>query len=493
MGGGSESNPARQSDAEAADGGAAGAPGNAQPSSDARGMEPVDDPEEETTEDTLVTRPPYTKQQAARLPEFIREGLAEQVRSELSPPATLALARKRIKHIVFIVKENRTFDHMFGRFPGADGATKGMTCDGRVIPLQRAEDVSESVDHSFLAGLVAVNGGQMNCFDRVRGSETTPDSYVQYHAGDIPNYWRYAEQFTLGDRFFSSVYGPTTVEHLWVIASQSDRFVDLERPDQVGTGEPREFCEDDAELMWSFAQMTASEEDAAYRLEEIPAVLDLVNRFWIERPPCTDIKILPDLLEKRGIPWKYYFSGAGPMHVMKMIRHVRYGQMWDKVVPVSSLYNDLRAHRLPSVSWVIPAWRYSDHPEANGICAGENWTVRTLNAIMKSPQWKNTAVFLTWDDYGGFYDHVAPPHVDLYGMGPRVPMLLISPWARGGYIDHQTYDFSSVLRTIEEIFGLAPLAQRDRRATDMLGAFDFDQNPLDPLILEQTQCPEPAD
>ncbi len=456
-------------------------------------MAPVKDPEEETAEDTLVIPPPYTQDQAPQLPEFIREGIAEQVQAELSPPDTLALAREKIKHVVFIVKENRTFDHMFGRFPGAEGATEGMTCDGRVIPLRRAEDVTESVDHSFLAGLVAVNGGQMNCFDRVRGSETAPDSYVQYHEQDIPNYWRYAKEFTLGDRFFSSVYGPTTVEHLWVIAAQSDRFVDLQRPEQAGTGEPREFCEDDAELMWSFGKLTGSEENAAYRLEEIPAVLELVNRYWIERPPCTDIKILPDLLEKRDIPWKYYFSGAGPMHVMKMIRHVRFGPMWDKVVPVSSLYEDVRAERLPSVSWVIPAWQHSDHPEANGICAGENWTVRTLNAIMDSPQWKNTAVFLTWDDYGGFYDHVAPPHVDLYGMGPRVPMLLISPWARRGYIDHQTYDFSSVLRTIEEIFGLAPLAQRDSRATDMLGAFDFDQEPLDPLILNQTQCPEPAD
>ena len=423
------------------------------------------------------------------LPEFVSEGIAAQVERELARGDVLGQAREKIKHFVFLVKENRTFDHMFGRFPGAEGATEGLTCDDQTVPLTRAGDTTVSVDHSFVAGLTVINGGRMNCFDTIRAGQGDLNAYVQYQEEDIPNYWEYARRFTLADRFFSSVYGPTTVEHMWVISSQSDRFVDLERPDQVGTGEPREFCEDDEELMWSFKKMTEEEEDEAYQLEEIPSVVELVQRFWIERWPCTDIRILPDMLEEEGISWKYYFSGAAPMHAMKMVRHVRFGPMWKKIVPASDFKEDLAEGRLPRVSWLIPPWTGSDHPSAAGICRGENWTVGYLNALMESDAWKNTAVVMTWDDYGGFYDHVPPPHVDLYGMGPRVPTIVISPWAKPGYIDKRTYDFSSVLRTIEMIHGLAPMTERDGRAAPMFDSFDFDQEPLDPLVLEERDCP----
>ena len=431
-----------------------------------------------------------TEQDVNELPLFAKLSLGEQLQAELRAGDVLAAARKKIKHIVFMVKENRTFDHMFGRFPGANGVSTGVKCDGSRIPLTRAGDTTESVDHSFLAGLSAVNGGEMNCFDTVRGSTEKPWAYVQYRRQDIPNYWSYAKHFTLADRFFSSVYGPTTVEHMWILAGQSDRFVDLERPDQFGEGDQREFCEDDTELMWSFDKLDAEEEDIAYELEEVPSITELVNRFWVERWPCTNIQVLPDLLERRGISWKYYFSGAGPMRAIAMIKHIRFGPMWKKVVPADDFVEDVGEGKLPSVSWVIPPWTNSDHPEAAGICQGENWTVRMLNSLMKSEHWDDTAVVLTWDDYGGFYDHVPPPHVDLYGMGPRVPAIVISPWARPHYIDGTTYDFSSVLKLIERIFGLPSLGERDRRASDMLQAFDFSQKALDPLILEERECPQ---
>ena len=150
---------------------------------------------------------------------------------ELARPDQISLARQKIKHIVFIVKENRTFDHMFGRFPGADGATSGWTCDGERVPLRPAGDRVPEIDHGFVEGLVAINGGRMDCFDRLGGGEDL-DSYLTYDREGIPNYWALAEHFTLADRFFSSIYGPTGVEHMWVIASQSDRFVDMERRGQ---------------------------------------------------------------------------------------------------------------------------------------------------------------------------------------------------------------------------------------------------------------------
>jgi phospholipase C len=112
-----------------------------------------------------------------------------------------------------------------------------------------------------------------------------------------------------------------------------------------------------------------------------------------------------------------------------------------------------------------------------------------LNQIMSSPYWSSTAVVLTWDDFGGFYDHVPPPHLDLYGLGPRVPTLIISPWAKRGSIDHQTMEFASVLRFIETVFNLPPLTSRDAQTNDMLSAFDFSQHPQAPLILKQRTCP----
>jgi phospholipase C len=424
----------------------------------------------------------------SEVPEFIAKSLEEHLAVEASRPPQVALARQKIEHIVFLVKENRTFDHMFGSFPGADGATHGETCDGGIVPLERAADRAPDADHGFAAGLVAINGGQMNCFDRIR-DDLVP--YVTYAREQIPNYWALAEHFTLADRFFSAVYGPTGVEHFWVIAAQSDRFVDVGRPGQFGTGAPRERCLDRLERAYAFKKLTEEEEADAFRLEEIPAIIPLTTRYWTERWPCSDVKILPDLLEERGISWKYYQGGSSHMRVMDGIRHVRFGPMYRKVVPNETFVDDVRNGELPSVSWLIPPPGLNDHPNSGraSICEGENWTVEVLNALQRSPDWESTAVILTWDDFGGFYDHVAPPHIDLFGLGPRVPALVISPWARPGYIDSRTYEFSSVLRFIERVFGLPALTERDRRSSDMLGAFDFEQDPVPPLILEPRECP----
>ena len=402
---------------------------------------------------------------------------------------TLRLARSKLRHIVFLVKENRTFDHLFGTFPGADGATEGRTCDGRVVPLRRARDDSPGAAHSFVAGLVAINGGLMNCFNEIDSGRHL-EGYVQYRRDQIPNYWAYAETFTLADRFFSSSYGPTAVEHYWIIASQSDRFVDNERPDegQGGDGPLGEYCDDPLERMWSFERLTAGEESAAYELEEKALVIELKERFWIERWPCHDIRTMPDLLEKAGVSWRYYTGGSPYFMVIRGIPHIRYGPMWRKVVDDARFVGDVDAGRLPSVSWLVPDASVSDHPAYGNLCEGENWTVRQLNALMSRPAWRHTAVILTWDDFGGFYDHVPPPHVDIYGYGPRVPALVISPWARPGYVFSETADFSSVLKLISTIFDLPSLTDRDANANDLLGAFDFEQEPLPPLRLPEREC-----
>jgi phospholipase C len=418
---------------------------------------------------------------------------AETGPAEPSSARLIERARRRIEHVVFIVKENRTFDHMYGRFPGADGATTGVRCDGSVVPLTRASLDSPGAEHSFAAGVIAINGGQMNCFDRIRSAGPRGDQpYVQYRRDQIPNYWALAERFVLADRFFSSIYGPTWVEHLWIVAAQSDRMVDNERVPLGGGGDDGligGYCEDPTEWLYSFPKLSQAEERDIFDLEERGDGLAIADRYYVERWPCTDIRTLPDRLERAGISWRYYTTDSPYYQALKAIRHIRFGPMWRNVVPPDRFVPDAIAGRLPAVSWLIPPTPESDHPGYGDMCAGENWTVRIMNAIQQGPDWERTAVVITWDDFGGFYDHVPPPHVDIYGMGPRVPAIIAGPYARSGTIFSQVAEFSSVLRLIETIFDVRPLTDRDREANDLLGAFDFDQRPQPALVLQERDCP----
>jgi phospholipase C len=400
--------------------------------------------------------------------------------ADRTDPATLALARQKIDHVVFIIKENRTFDHLFGRYPGADGVRAGKTCDGKTIPLARAKDSTPDAGHSFINGVTAINGGRMNCFEH--------QGYNQYLEQDIPNYWTYARRFTLADHFFSSIYGPTGIEHLWTFAAQSDRFTDHERPGQFATGQ-REFCDDPFEQMWSFRELTAEQEREAFALEEGGAAgAEELRKLWTLRWPCIDVQVLPDLLQRAGLTWKEYRGENQWVQPLRIVRHVRFSGMWNNVVSDTEFLHDVEAGRLPAVSWLTPTFGLSDHPPAS-ICQGENWLVDVMNGLGASRYWANTAVVVTWDDFGGFYDHVPPPHVDLYGLGPRVPAIVISPYAKRGFVDHDVMEFSSVLRFIERIFRLPAMTDRDRNSDDMLSAFDFTQPPQPPLILDKRSCP----
>jgi phospholipase C len=397
-----------------------------------------------------------------------------------SDPALVAQAQSKIKHVVYVIKENRTFDNYFGAFPGADGATTGVKCDGTTVPLKRAPDRGFAAGHSFTDGIRVIDGGKMDCFDDV--------GYEQFREKQIPSYWTYARSFTLSDAFFSSIYGPTGIEHLWTFASQSDRFVDHGRPGQLGIGK-RQLCDDPLETAFSFRQLTREDQEKVFQLEDQGATgAAQIPSYWEARWPCTDVAVLPDELEAAGLSWKEYRGENEWVQPLRMVRHVRFSSMWNNVVSSEDFIPDLQAGKMPAVSWVTPPFALSDHPPQS-VCRGEDWTVNLINAIMKSPEWDSTAIVLTWDDFGGFYDHVPPPHVDMYGLGPRVPAIIISPYARPGYIDHTTYEFASVLRFIETIFDLPPLTSRDANSSDMLGAFDFTQKPIEPLVLPPRDCP----
>jgi phospholipase C len=411
-----------------------------------------------------------------------REQAPAQTRESDSP-----IARNPIKHVVFIVKENRTFDHYFGRYPGADGATHGLTSTSDRVPLTPAPDVLiPGPGHKFISGLRAINGGRMNGFDLVDPGDDL-DSYTSFRRRGIPNYWAYADEFVLGDRTFSSIYGPTFPEHLYTVGAQSGRIVD----NKIETAGEGGYCNDAEERVWRFEKLSDRERKVVYRAERLVDE-ETLRSFWQQVWPCLDFEVLPDQLNERKISWRYYADDNSWMNALGAIRHIRYSRYWGpNVVPEEKLSGDIENERLARISWVVPGPGYNEHPGGPSVCMGENWTVRTINKIMRSKYWKNIAIFITWDDFGGFYDHVPPPQYDIMGLGPRVPLLVISPWAKQGYIDSTEYEFSSVLTFMETTFDLDCMTARDCNASPVLNAFDFSQRVAPQkrkLILEERDC-----
>ena len=202
-------------------------------------------------------------------------------------------------------------------------------------------------------------------------------------------------------------------------------------------------------------------------------------------------------MRKAGIPWAYYAAAENQLGYIwsaysAIDRYRNDPAMWSRYMrPVDDLVRDAKKDRLPPVTWVTPRFALSEHPDYN-FCYGENWTTQVVDAVMHSPSWKDTAIFITWDEYGGFYDHVPPREVDRMGFGIRVPLLVISPYAKAGYMDHTEGEFSSVLRFIEDNWGLGRLTERDRQASNLSESFDFSQSPRapDPLPLS-TDCSGP--
>lgn len=376
---------------------------------------------------------------------------------------------QNLQHIIFIIKENRTFDHYFGAFPNAIGTAVGKNSLGQVVPLSRAPDqMPYDINHNWAQAIAAIDGGKMDRFDLIDEGNVNAQytSYTQMTAQDIPNYWSYAQNFVLADQMFSSLHGPSFPNHLYTVGAASGGAI--ENPtDATDWG-----CDAPA--------------DTTVR------VMDPVGNVS-KLPPCFDFRVLVDDLEEAGLSWKYYAPSQNESgyvwSVLNAINHVRNTSLWSEhVVPPEQFVEDVQSGQLPAVSWVVQEFEYSEHPPF-GTCIGEDYTVSQINALMQSPYWSSSAIFLTWDDFGGFYDHVSPPNVDLYGLGARVPLIIISPFVKSGYISHTQYEFSSVLKFIEELFGLPPLTDRDRDANDTSDSFDFNQSPLAPMVLPLRQCP----
>ncbi len=375
-------------------------------------------------------------------------------------PQSAAAGVSPIEHVIIIVKENHTFDNYFGRFPGAEGATSGKLSTGETIPLADARDALPfDLGHSHADALKAVDGGKMDGFDLVKNGtyQGVHFGYTQYDEKSLPHYWAYAKTFTLCDHYFTSVLGPSFPNHLHTIAAQSGGGFD----NPIGT------------LFWGCDSPPGT-------LMPIMTPEGKVKKVF----PCFDFQTAADLLNAKKLSWKMYAPQDKTISVeaFDAIRHIRRSKQWaTNVVSTRNFFQDVRRGSLPQVSWYIPEVFFSDHPPMS-VSQGELDTVRLINALGKSPLWQSSAILLTWDDFGGFYDHLPPPQVDAIGLGPRVPTLVISPFAKPGFICKTQFEHSSLVKFLEVNFELGSLGQRDVQANDMTDCFDFEQKPLPPLI-----------
>lgn len=377
-----------------------------------------------------------------------------------------------IRHVVIMDKENRTFDSMFGTFPGADGTTTYVGLDGRRHRLNHQPDsLKYDVAHTIQDAKLAYDGGKLDRFNEIGGAIQDGESvaYSQFYQSDIPNYWAYAHHFALDDHFFSTVMGNSFANHLFTIGG-GDNNADGSPSGQFNAwgcdSPPQAFVEEESKT-------------GALRYTY----------------PCFNFRTLGDELDQHGLSWRYYAPSQGQpgyfWSSFDAIKHIRHGRDWHKVVNYTKFASDAQAGKLPAVSWLVQPFDVSDHPGFS-VCRGENWTVQQIDAIMSNRrEWNHTAIILTWDDFGGFYDHVHPPRGPnpriQYGL--RVPALIISPYAKAGYVDHTVYNFASIPRFVERLFGLATTGPVDAASNDLFGSFDFHQRPLRPLMLDQRACP----
>jgi len=432
-----------------------------------------------------------------------------------APAANAAPLRgiHKIRHVVVIMQENRSFDSYFGTYPGADGIPKGVCvpdplrggCDR---PYHDHRNRNFGGPHDHVDAMRDIGGGAMNGF--VGQAESGRRLYCTRHIDspacslapkkpdvmgyhdwhEIPNYWSYARHFVLQDHMFQPDTSWSLPAHLFLVSAWSAKCSKKDDPKSCVNavqapgsppGDPENLTGAAPDYAWT---------DLTYLLHKH----HVSWRYYVfkgQQPDCDDdamfCKALPQNSATPGIwnplPWFDTVKDDGQLK---------------NIAPFNSFLRAARRGTLPAVSWITPAQAVSEHPPGL-ITAGQTYVTGVIDAIMRSRDWRSTAIFLAWDDWGGFYDHVTPPHVDANGYGLRVPGLVISPYAKRGYIDHQMLSFDAYLKFIEDDFlGGARLNPKtdgrpDPRPTvrenveilgDLRKDFDFRQTPRKPLILK---------
>jgi len=354
-------------------------------------------------------------------------------------PTTPVQPTGAIKHVIFIIQENHSFDNYFGTYPGVVGLRPGIKLPLKkggppaIAPYHLTAPLTHDLEHDWIPAHRAYDNGKMDGF--VYADQYT-DVMGYYDGSDIPNYWSYAAHFTLDDMFFSSLMGPSLPNHLYTVAGSAGGWIwNMWAPPSCG---------------FTFASV-------------------------------------PQQLQAAHVSWRDYngFAPGGfwlwnPLPGFTAFQHS--AALRSGLVANTQYFRDLRDGNLASVSWITPDMLDSEHPPTD-YHLGMWYVTDLLNALMESRYWSDTLVVVTWDEYGGFYDNVAPKQLDPYGFGFRVPALVISPYAKAGAIDATTYDFTSVLKYIEQLHGLAPISSRTAKVNSIGGSVDLRQAPLAPYLI----------
>ncbi len=391
---------------------------------------------------------------------------------------------EKIQHFVFIMQENRSFDSYFGTYPGADGIPPGVCLENPaggpcIAPYHDTSDVNRGGPHDLADALADIDHGRMDGFvaqayaSKIKNrrdpcppapapatcppGEDPRDVMGWHDYREIPNYWNYARLYVLQDHMFSSAASFTLPNRLYLLSAQSGGY--------VSHGQPR---------------------PAEYRFPEITTTLARHRIDWkyyvtSGTRPDSEGHVVGSVAEQELHPYQYTFFN--PLPAFASIQADP--EQRRRIVDTAQFYVDARTGHLPQVCWVVPTEEVSEHPPYS-IRQGMAYVTGLVNAVMEGPDWSTTAIFISYDEWGGFYDHVPPTRVDPYGLGIRVPGLVISPYARQGFIDHTVHSSASWLRIVEERFGLEPLTARDAGASDMIEDFDFSQKPRPPVILSAT-------
>jgi phospholipase C len=389
--------------------------------------------------------------------------IAGRAPTQNAPPPAAPPGLEKIQHFVFIMQENRSFDHYFGTYPGAEGTPPGVcvpdsTGGACVAPSHDARLVNQGGAHNWINALNSIDGGLMDGF--IAGSTLKPGDVMGWHDyRELSNYWNYAGLYVLQDRLFESITSYSLPAHLYMLAAQSGGY--------IGTGQTKP-------VSFSFSEIT-----------QLLGSGKIDWRYYVNRGPAAGAAdggvAAVDSDETTYTFWN-------PLPAFPAVKNDP--TQFSRLTDATQFYTDAQNGKLPQVSWIIPNSSLSEHPPAS-VAVGMNYVTGLVNAVMNSPEWSSTAIFIAWDDWGGFYDHVDPPKVDQYGLGIRVPGLVISPYARQGYVDHKTYSFESWLRLAEERFGIIPMTARDNTANDMADAFDFTQQPRPPVLMNGAGSPYP--
>ena len=406
---------------------------------------------------------------------------------------------RSIKHVVIIMQENRSFDHYFGTFPGADGIPMANGVPTACVPdpntkmcVRPYHDPSlfnTGGPHGQNDSVADINGGKMDGFVARQelglgcaGNPNCPggsiDSMGYHDDRELPIYWAYAKQYVLQDHMFQPDSSYSLTSHLFMLSEWSA------------------LCTKSGDPSSCTPNLSFSDAGAIYAWTDLTWLLHKAGVSWKyylvqgREPDCRDDlnDCIPNLQDS-NIP--------GAWNPLPQFDTVKDDGELGNIVPINQLLKDLAADQLPAVSWVIPDSDHSEHPPIS-IVAGQQYVASVVNGIMQSDAWGTTAIFVAWDDWGGFYDHVVPPVVDKYGFGLRVPAMVISPWARPGYIDHQSLSFDAYVKFIEDTFlggqRLDPkndgrpdprdiVRENNPNLGDMKNVFDFTQAPNPPLLV----------